>query len=79
MLGADPPRLDHQAAWGQRADDVVGAISVVSTASLWTAGWSTGPPEITSGTEIHALIEKFYKTPPAIVDRIKTILEHTAQ
>jgi hypothetical protein len=35
--------------------------------------------EFTSGTEIHALIEKFYKTPPAIVDRIKTILEHTAQ
>jgi tripartite-type tricarboxylate transporter receptor subunit TctC len=35
--------------------------------------------EFTSGAEIQALIEKFYKTPPAIVDRIKTILEHTAQ
>src|SRR4051794_37154269 len=35
--------------------------------------------EFTSGAEIQALIEKFYKTPPSIVERIKTILEHTAQ
>jgi tripartite-type tricarboxylate transporter receptor subunit TctC len=35
--------------------------------------------DFTSGTEIQTLIEKFYKTPPAIVDRIKTILEHTSQ
>ena len=35
--------------------------------------------EFTSGAEIQALIDKFYKTPPAIVERIKTILDHTAQ
>ena len=35
--------------------------------------------DFTSGTDIQALIEKFYKTPPAVVDRIKTILERTAQ
>jgi tripartite-type tricarboxylate transporter receptor subunit TctC len=35
--------------------------------------------EFTSGAEIQGLIDKFYKTPPAIVERIKTILDHTAQ
>ena len=35
--------------------------------------------DFTSGADIQALIEKFYKTPPAIVERIKTILDHTAQ
>jgi tripartite-type tricarboxylate transporter receptor subunit TctC len=35
--------------------------------------------DFTSGAEIQALIDKFYKTPPAIVDRIKSILEHTSQ
>ena len=37
----------------------------------------TGP--ITSGADIQDLIEKFYKTPPAVVERIKAILEKTAQ
>src|SRR3954467_10834735 len=35
--------------------------------------------DFTSGAEIQTLIDKFYKTPPAVVDRIKTILERTAQ
>jgi tripartite-type tricarboxylate transporter receptor subunit TctC len=35
--------------------------------------------DFTSGSDIQALIEKFYRTPPAVVDRIKTILEKTAQ
>jgi len=35
--------------------------------------------DFTSGAEIQTLIDKLYKTPPAVVDRIKTILEHTAQ
>jgi hypothetical protein len=35
--------------------------------------------EFTSGAEIQGLIDKFYETPPAIVERIKTILDHTAQ
>ena len=35
--------------------------------------------EFTSGAEIQTLIDKFYKTPPAVIGRIKTILEHTAQ
>jgi tripartite-type tricarboxylate transporter receptor subunit TctC len=35
--------------------------------------------EFTSGAEIQALIEKFYETPPSVVERIKGILERTAQ
>src|SRR5262249_33506159 len=35
--------------------------------------------DYTSGAEIQTLIEKFYRTSPAVVDRIKTILEKTAQ
>jgi len=35
--------------------------------------------DFTSGAEIETLIGKFYQTPPAVVERIKTILEHTAQ
>jgi hypothetical protein len=35
--------------------------------------------DFTSGAEIQTLIDKFYKTPPAVVDRINTILERTAQ
>jgi tripartite-type tricarboxylate transporter receptor subunit TctC len=35
--------------------------------------------DFTSGVEIQSLIDKFYQTPPAIVTRVKTILEHTAQ
>ena len=35
--------------------------------------------DFTSGSDIQALIEKFYKTPPAVVQRMKTILEHTPQ
>jgi tripartite-type tricarboxylate transporter receptor subunit TctC len=35
--------------------------------------------DFTSGEDIQALVEKFYKTPPAVVERIKAILEKTAQ
>ena len=35
--------------------------------------------DFTSGAEIQSLIEKFYKTPPAVIERVKTIVEHTAQ
>jgi hypothetical protein len=35
--------------------------------------------EFTSGADIQALIEKFYRASPAVVQRVKTILEHTAQ
>ena len=35
--------------------------------------------DFTSGADIQSLIDKFYKTPPAVIDRIKTILERTAQ
>jgi hypothetical protein len=35
--------------------------------------------DFTSGADIQALIDKFYKTPPAVVERVKTILEHAAK
>jgi tripartite-type tricarboxylate transporter receptor subunit TctC len=35
--------------------------------------------EFTSGEEIQSLVDKFYRTPEAVVNRIKGILEHTAQ
>ena len=35
--------------------------------------------EFTSGAEIQALIDKIYKTPPAVVERVKGIVEKTAQ
>lgn len=35
--------------------------------------------DFTSGAEIQSLIGKFYQTPPAVIERVKTIVEHTAQ
>ena len=35
--------------------------------------------DFTSGADIQALIEKFYKTPPAVVERLKAMLEHAAK
>jgi hypothetical protein len=35
--------------------------------------------ELTSGADIQALIEKIYRTPPAVVQRVKAMIEHTAQ
>jgi tripartite-type tricarboxylate transporter receptor subunit TctC len=35
--------------------------------------------ELTSGADIQALIEKFYKTPPTVVERVKGIVEHAAK
>ena len=35
--------------------------------------------DYTSGTEIQSLVEALHRTPPSVVERVRRIVEHTAQ